>query len=66
MIYFVWSMRYGPPAPDNPWNAAGLEWMIPSPPPTANFEEQPIVTWEAYNYDELGEIPQKQEVRVGH
>ena len=39
-------------APDNPWNAAGLEWTIPSPPPTFNFEEQPVVTWEAYNYDE--------------
>ncbi len=39
MIYFLWSMRYGKPAPDNPWNAAGLEWMTPSPPPTSNFEE---------------------------
>ncbi len=66
MVYFLWSMRYGPPAPANPWNAAGLEWMIPSPPPTSNFEEQPVVTWEAYNYDELGEVPQKQEVPVAH
>ena len=57
MIYFMWSMRYGPIAPDNPWNAAGLEWQIPSPPPTENFEETPVVTWEAYNYDELGPIP---------
>ena len=55
MIYFLWSMRYGKPAPDNPWNAAGLEWMVPSPPPTFNFEEQPVVTWEAYNYDEIKE-----------
>jgi cytochrome c oxidase subunit 1 len=55
MIYFLWSMRYGKPAPDNPWNAAGLEWMVPSPPPTFNFEEQPFVTWEAYNYDEIKE-----------
>jgi cytochrome c oxidase subunit I len=55
MIYFLWSMRYGKPAPDNPWNAAGLEWMIPSPPPTFNFDEQPLVTWEAYNYDEIKE-----------
>jgi cytochrome c oxidase subunit 1 len=66
MVYFVWSMRYGPIAPANPWNAAGLEWQIPSPPPTANFEEEPVVTWEAYNYDELGPIPEKQEVSVGH
>ncbi|HWX93945.1 MAG TPA: cytochrome c oxidase subunit I [Terriglobales bacterium] len=58
MIYFLWSMRYGKPAPDNPWNAAGLEWMIPSPPSTFNFDEQPVVTWEAYNYDEIkGEVP---------
>ena len=47
MVYFVWSIRYGKPAPANPWNAAGLEWQVPSPPPTSNFEEQPIVTWEA-------------------
>ena len=65
MVYFVWSMRYGPPAPANPWNAAGLEWQIPSPPPTANFEEEPVVTWEAYNYEQLGQIPEKQEVPVG-
>jgi cytochrome c oxidase subunit I len=66
MIYFVWSMRYGPIAPANPWNAAGLEWQIPSPPPTANFEEEPVVTWEAYNYEDLGAVPEKQEVSVGH
>jgi cytochrome c oxidase subunit I len=58
MVYFLWSMRYGKPAPDNPWNAAGLEWTIPSPPSTFNFDEQPVVTWEAYNYDEIEkEVP---------
>ncbi len=64
MVYFLWSMRYGPPAPANPWNASGLEWQTSSPPPTYNFEEQPIVTTEAYNYDELGEVPDRQEVPV--
>jgi cytochrome c oxidase subunit I len=62
MIYFLWSMRYGKPAPDNPWNAAGLEWTIPSPPATFNFDEQPVVTWEAYNYDELDQ--RREEVPV--
>ena len=60
MVYFLWSMRYGKPAPENPWNAAGLEWKISSPPTTFNFDETPVVTWEAYNYDEI-----PQEVPVG-
>jgi cytochrome c oxidase subunit I len=50
LIYLIWSMRYGPVAGPNPWGAKGLEWTIPSPPPTENFEETPIVTEEAYNY----------------
>jgi cytochrome c oxidase subunit 1 len=57
MLYFLWSMRYGKIAPDNPWGAAGLEWMTTSPPTTSNFEEIPTVTWEAYNYDQLREAP---------
>jgi cytochrome c oxidase subunit 1 len=60
MIYFLWSMRYGKIAEDNPWGAAGLEWKTSSPPPTFNFEEEPEVTWEAYNYEEIAapaEVP---------
>jgi cytochrome c oxidase subunit 1 len=51
MIYFVWSLRYGKLAGNNPWGAVGLEWMTASPPPTHNFDETPVVTWEAYQYD---------------
>ena len=50
LIYLVWSMRYGPVAGPNPWQAEGLEWQTPSPPPTENFEELPVVTEEAYDY----------------
>jgi len=51
MVYLIWSMRYGKKAGDNPWDATGLEWQTPSPPPTENFEETPLVTWEAYDYE---------------
>jgi cytochrome c oxidase subunit 1 len=53
MIYLAWSLQYGKDAGPNPYRAAGLEWMTASPPPTSNFEETPVVTWEAYNYDEI-------------
>jgi cytochrome c oxidase subunit 1 len=55
MIYLVWSMRYGPRAPANPWQAKGLEWQTASPPLTENFERQPVVTEEAYAYAAEGE-----------
>jgi cytochrome c oxidase subunit 1 len=55
MIYLVWSMRYGPRAPANPWQAKGLEWQTASPPITENFERQPVVTEEAYAYAAEGE-----------
>ena len=50
LIYFIWSMRYGERATDNPWGAYGLEWETSSPPPTYNFDEPPVVTTEAYDY----------------
>jgi cytochrome c oxidase subunit 1 len=50
MIYFVWSMRYGPLASSNPWGACGLEWQTSSPPPAENFAETPVITEEAYTY----------------
>jgi len=50
MIYLLWSLRYGEPASDNPWNATGLEWQTPSPPPRDNFEHTPVVTTAPYDY----------------
>jgi cytochrome c oxidase subunit 1 len=65
MIYFVWSMRYGPLAPPNPWGATGLEWTTPSPPPTENFETLPIVTEEAYDFEALARRNAAAESRGG-
>jgi cytochrome c oxidase subunit 1 len=53
IVYLVWSMRYGPKASANPWNATGLEWQTPSPPPTHNFDRVPVVTEEAYDYEAM-------------
>jgi cytochrome c oxidase subunit 1 len=53
MIYLIWSLKYGPLAGNNPWKAAGLEWKIQSPPTTFNFDETPVVTEEAYDYQLL-------------
>ena len=53
MVYMLWSLRYGKIAEANPWNATGLEWQTPSPPPTFNFDEIPVVTEEAYAYENM-------------
>jgi len=51
LVYLTWAWMRGPKAPQNPWGAKGLEWeQSPTPPPTDNFEHQPIVTEDAYNY----------------
>ena len=51
LAYLLWSLRYGKRASANPWQATGLEWTTPSPPPRDNFATTPVVTQEAYQYD---------------
>jgi len=41
--YLLWSLLYGKRAADNPWDATGLEWQTPSPPPKHNFTVLPVV-----------------------
>jgi cytochrome c oxidase subunit I len=51
---FIFNMiaawMHGKKAPDNPWRAIGLEWLVSSPPPVENFEEIPVVVSEPYGY----------------
>jgi len=66
LLYLLWSLRYGTVAGANPWKATGLEWQTPSPPPTDNFTQTPVVTQEAYDYESFDfETVPLQEAKVG-
>jgi cytochrome c oxidase subunit 1 len=56
LVYLLWSLWHGKIAGPNPWKATGLEWQTPSPPPTENFHEIPVVTGPPYQYH-LEEVP---------
>jgi cytochrome c oxidase subunit 1 len=53
LCYFVHSLFAGEKAKPNPWGAVTLEWESPSPPPVFNFERDPVMTREAYDYSVL-------------
>ncbi len=48
--YLLASLRKPMDAPDNPWGGTTLEWHCSSPPIMHNFEEQPVVEREPYDY----------------
>ena len=51
LLNLVSSWVRGEKAPPNPWNAIGLEWLLPSPPPAENFEHDvPTVISGPYGY----------------
>jgi cytochrome c oxidase subunit 1 len=43
-------LGFGKRAPDNPWDAASLEWSVPSPPPWNNFARPPVVVRGPHDY----------------
>jgi cytochrome c oxidase subunit I len=65
MLYLVWSLKYGKIAGANPWQATGLEWQIQSPPLTTNFEETPVIDYEAYDYEWLANKTKHEVQTVG-
>ncbi len=51
VLNVVRSLRAGPRAPANPWQAATLEWAAPSPPPHLNWGAAvPVVSAGPYEY----------------
>jgi cytochrome c oxidase subunit I len=57
VINIFWSLKYGAPAGDDPWDAWTLEWATRSPPPSYNFETVPTVrsrrpVWDAKHPDD--------------
>ncbi len=50
LFYLPASLFTGRKAGANPWNATGLEWQTPSPPPMHNFDETPVVYFAPYEY----------------
>jgi cytochrome c oxidase subunit 1 len=60
LAYLTWSLVYGKRAPNNPWQATGLEWQTGSPPPKENFASTPVVNEEPYAYSPvtMSEVPQ--------
>jgi cytochrome c oxidase subunit I len=53
MSTVVWRKR----APQNPWNARGLEWQVSSPPPAENFKNIPVVLAGPYEYGDPNALP---------
>ncbi len=60
VLVFMWnlyvSIRWGDPAPPNPWEAWTLEWATTSPPPEHNFDKVPPIRsrrplWDLHNPD---------------
>ncbi len=56
-LFLVWNLfrswKKGEAAPANPWDAATLEWSIPSPPPHYNFPVLPKVRSREPLWDEV-------------
>ncbi|MBL8287121.1 MAG: cytochrome c oxidase subunit I [Rubrivivax sp.] len=50
LAYLAGSLRRGAPAGDNPFGAVGLEWQTRSPPPTRNFDHDPTLPDQVYDY----------------
>ncbi|MGH9716657.1 MAG: cytochrome c oxidase subunit I [Candidatus Acidiferrales bacterium] len=63
-INFFVSLRTGRLAGNDPWNADGLEWSIPSPPPSYAFDHLPTVVSRHPLWDDHDELYDPNNERV--
>jgi cytochrome c oxidase subunit 1 len=55
LFNFIWSLKKGAKASDNPWEATTLEWTTATPPPHDNFGGHvPVVSHGPYEYGTPG------------
>ncbi|HMG18767.1 MAG TPA: hypothetical protein VK573_08585, partial [Gemmatimonadales bacterium] len=47
---FLWSLKRGKKAEQNPWQDNGLEWSLPNPAPHGNWERAPTVYRGPYEF----------------
>jgi len=47
---FLWSLKFGKKAPQNPWEDNGMEWSLPNPAPHGNWEKTPNVYRGPYEF----------------
>jgi cytochrome c oxidase subunit 1 len=53
LINLVWSLVFARiPAEANPWASRSLEWQVPTPVPSYNFERIPVIDADPYPYGE--------------
>ena len=63
VVYLIISLFNGKKAPKNPWGGATLEWDTATPPVLENFDEDPIVERDPYDYTLVLEAARKQAER---
>ena len=53
VVYLIASLFMGKKAKENQWGGVTLDWKCPTPPPHLNFDEEPKVVHEVYDYSTL-------------
>jgi cytochrome c oxidase subunit 1 len=53
LVNLVWSLVFARiPAEPNPWHSKSLEWQVPTPVPSYDFEHIPVIDADPYPYGE--------------